>query len=116
MHTRGEVKAELIKLLGESFHRRFNPSERVYITAYQLFNKVSDTMQQQLAGAHGPSGRGAGWFDSGAKAISKMLVEMPTEVESIVVDTSDMQFVLAGQGVIEPGSRYGCAAYRLIKP
>ena len=86
-----------------------------YVSAYQLFNKLPAEIQDELA-ARGSSGRGGGWYDSGAKAISKMLMEMSGQVESAVMESTGVKFFFEGQEYIEPGDRYAFGLYRLNTP
>lgn len=115
-YSRDALKDEIRKVLSDSFHRRARPTERLFATAYQIFNQLPEGVRAQVADA-GQSGRGAGWYHSGAKVIAKMLVEMSqnNEVDVAMVDARDVTFNFEGQEVpIQPGSLYGCGLYRLV--
>jgi hypothetical protein len=82
-----------------------------FLTAYQILNRLSATLQDLLREAYGRSGEGAGSHFSPASRVARVTADLEN-VETAYFDTRGLQFELPHDEQADAGADR-CAIFRL---
>ena len=104
------LREEILDVLRSS--SKGKGSATSFLTAYQIFDRLSGELQELLCHEYGNSGQGAGEHFSPASRVAQVADQLE-EVEKEYLDTRGLQFDIGSEASIGAGYSL-CAIFRII--